>query len=544
MKRNMVILFTLVVAAAFLVGCGTGDPMDLSSYRKVSKADPINSSIAVAPFTVGKRLLPGAYQYNVNPDLSGYQYGMTEAMKGYSCFQKVVSLGANVGESDAERLMTAAEMNCDFLMKLTFDTLQISYKGTNGAHIPNCALWFFLEFMSWFVADEVYSGEIAGTVEILDVAEGKPVFTKAFQKYVECDLNDFQRGWQIWGIIRVPGSLDRDSWEMIGQEVLPHAFRDLEADLIVDLKNNSTRFIKARPVDGPDKPPVEPDKPDKPDTPDKPDKPDTLVEPDKPEPPKEVKPEDYALVIGVSKYKNPEVKALEFATLDANNYIELLKKSSLNLPGENVVKLTDSNATREKIEKALSDLVAKSKKALSGVYVYFSGYGASGGKDGQDKYLLPHDADPKNLDKTAINLSSFVNELSRVKTENVFFVTDAGFAATGGGKSLKTGTVDSNFTEKQLLQFLNFPGVILFGAKGAETASELPGEKNGLFTSTLLQALSDDVADENTDGKVSVGELRNYLFDEVTMQARLLRSAQSPEVHGKGIEKVRLPVVK
>ena len=42
--------------------------------------------------------------------------------------------------------------------------------------------------------------------------------------------------------------------------------------------------------------------------------------------------------------------------------------------------------------------------------------------------------------------------------------------------------------------------------------------KNGVFTSTIIQALQDPNADANKDGKLNVEELQNYVTNKVAEQ--------------------------
>ena len=65
--------------------------------------------------------------------------------------------------------------------------------------------------------------------------------------------------------------------------------------------------------------------------------------------------------------------------------------------------------------------------------------------------------------------------------------------------------------------------VVVTAAGSAQIASWDPDARHGLFTKHLLQAL-DGIADTaqwgNGDGKITVGEVKAYLDDEMTYQAR------------------------
>ena len=59
---------------------------------------------------------------------------------------------------------------------------------------------------------------------------------------------------------------------------------------------------------------------------------------------------------------------------------------------------------------------------------------------------------------------------------------------------------------------------IIAGAAGAEYALESGAWKNGVFTSTIIQALQDPNVDANKDGKLTVEELQNYVTSKVSEQ--------------------------
>jgi hypothetical protein len=71
-------------------------------------------------------------------------------------------------------------------------------------------------------------------------------------------------------------------------------------------------------------------------------------------------------------------------------------------------------------------------------------------------------------------------------------------------------------------------GINIIGASGgAEFALESAQWNNGVFTASIIEALREKKADLNEDGRVSVGELRNYLSQRVS---ELTKGAQKPSV--------------
>jgi hypothetical protein len=549
MKRNnrfslqgvhMRYVLPLIVAALLTVaGCGLGSPREITSFSQLKKVDKVNSSLLVAPLRIAPaRPAPaGQYEFNLSEEhIKPFQFDLFKAVLDRSFFPKVEMLAGLDALNDESAFEAARRRGLDYVLTLKFDSLKVGYKGTNGKHVLNCVLWFLLEFFSWCVADENYGVDAVGEATVTDVAENKVIYNKIFQFSHDYALNDFERGVQIWGILRVPGSLDEDSWADVASSVLPHMFRDIEVELLVNMQENRPKFIKSRAIAG-NTPPVGPTTPPVGPTP-------PAVEPVI-KPPEVVNPpavpQSYALIIGISKYSNQQVPELKFAASDADKFAKAVVGDTGNfVPEKNAVKLAGENATKAKIVSALDSLASKSDKELDAVYIYFAGHGASD-PAGDEKYLVAYDSNPSDLKSSAVSLSWLMTQLSKIKTDNVFVMIDAGFAATGGGRSLKTGAENTNFSESLLLSFVNFPGVFLVASKGAETAFELEGEKCGMFTHYFFAGFSDSEADADSDGKISLKEAWLKAQENVGFQAKMIKSSQSPDLHGKKQETMKFP---
>jgi hypothetical protein len=428
MEKAMIKVLHILLALILLLlaGCGTASPRILSEYG-IRRTEPVSSSLVVAPVVV-EHTPAGNHEFNIDPDCGAIQKNIASALRMYSFFQKVNMISTGDMNGAGTVYSKAAHLGGDYLMTIRFNKMRAVYNGTNFIHYPNCVLWFLLEGLSWFVADEVYSADIGGEVVFTNVADKKVVYTLPFSHNPKCSLSDFQRGVQIWGILRVPGSLDRDSWQWITDVVLPHALRDLEASLLKNLLTQRSNFIKTKTIPTPEpptpKPPVKP----------------------------AVRPENYAVIIGVSAYKDPDIPGAKFAESDAEKYSNALSgRKGLNFPEKNVTSLIGANALRSEITRAIAALVEKDEKELDHVYVYFAGCGANTDKEGDRFYLLPHDASKKDLAVSAIELAKLLDELKKLKTDKIVLVIDAGFTSAGGSRSLNTGAEPGAFSEKLLL---------------------------------------------------------------------------------------------
>ena len=104
----------------------------------------------------------------------------------------------------------------------------------------------------------------------------------------------------------------------------------------------------------------------------------------------------FALLVGIAAYMNPNFE-LYGPLNDVKNFREVLI-SSYQFPAENIVVLTDSDATRENIIRELNNLVAKADKNVHLVFFY-SGHGTqvpdvNGDEaDHLDEAIVPWDFD-------------------------------------------------------------------------------------------------------------------------------------------------------
>ena len=94
----------------------------------------------------------------------------------------------------------------------------------------------------------------------------------------------------------------------------------------------------------------------------------------------------YALVMGVSKYENPNIPELKYADIDALVFREYLLSSGIK--EENVYTLINESATNAAFWSTLNYLSDHVKDGDI-VYIYFSGHGDVESKTiVQDAYLL------------------------------------------------------------------------------------------------------------------------------------------------------------
>ena len=222
--------------------------------------------------------------------------------------------------------------------------------------------------------------------------------------------------------------------------------------------------------------------------------------------------DSHALVIGINQYT--AWPKLSHAVRDAQAVRESLV-TRFGFKADNVTLLTDADATRANILKALNERFgdAKRVKRDDRVFVFFAGHGStrklpSGREVG---YIVPVDAGLNDLQADAIAMPQLQEVAEAITAKHAFFVIDAcysGLGLTRGGSP----AADSNFARTNARRI----GRQMMTAGGADqqVADDGPGG-HSVFTWTLLQALNGK-ADLNGDGLITATELAAYVAPAVS----------------------------
>src|ERR1035437_1207274 len=242
-------------------------------------------------------------------------------------------------------------------------------------------------------------------------------------------------------------------------------------------------------------------------------------------------PRGYAVVIGISKYRNLAPKDnLAFAETDTENlYSALISKEAVNLEFENVKKLIGPLATLQNIRDALEVWLPSHAQEADRVVVYFVGHGLAD-QDGRG-YLVPYDvdlSDPKRLAETAYPMQRLGEVFSKnVKAKWKMLLLDA----CHSGKI----TVDSTPSRvNESLRGLPQGFLTLTSSRASERSFEDPelAGGNGLFSYFLVRGWMGEADVDPRDGVVTADELVSYVQREVKNYAKERGQQQSPSDFG------------
>jgi uncharacterized caspase-like protein len=227
----------------------------------------------------------------------------------------------------------------------------------------------------------------------------------------------------------------------------------------------------------------------------------------------------WAIVIGVSEYQYNSLN-LEYAERDAEEFYQLLiSPIGGSFKPENIVKLTNQDATTQKVTKALRSFLQKPGRDDLVIF-YCACHGAPDLNRPENIYLITYDTDPSDIAGTAlpmreINLSLRDNLLS----EKVVLLADTCHsAAIGEGLGSRNMSNDNILVNRYLQEVSKTRGgiALLTSAEANEVSFEDAkwGGGHGVFTHYLLQGMK-GAADLNQDGIVTVGELFEYVRSHV-----------------------------
>jgi len=247
----------------------------------------------------------------------------------------------------------------------------------------------------------------------------------------------------------------------------------------------------------------------------------------------------WAVVIGISKYKDTRIAPLRYAASDARSFHDWLVSPQGGQYAPALVRLlTDADATGANIKKALFEWLTQAI-AEDTVTIYFAGHGSPQSPDHPENlFLLPYDTQYDSVPTTGFPMWDIETALKRfIRAKKVIVITDACHAGGVGQEfdaSRRAGrglTVTPMSSTLQGLSKIS-DGICIMSASDDNQFSQEGaqwGGGHGVFTFHLLEGLKGK-ADYNKDGFVTLGELIPFLSENIRRETR---NAQSPTVAGR-----------
>ena len=234
-----------------------------------------------------------------------------------------------------------------------------------------------------------------------------------------------------------------------------------------------------------------------------------------------------AIIIGIQDYKR--VPKAEFANDDARVFYDYAVRG-LGVRPENIKMLIDAEAEDVEIIRAFENwLPVHVNKNQTDVYVFFSGHGLPS-PDGRALYLLPHGVDKQLLARTAVAQKELVAALQAAKPKSVTMFIDSCYSGQArGGETLAVFARPVSLKVEETAYPANF--TVISASANSQISSASPELKHGIFSYYLMKGMEGD-ADDNKDGKITIGEMQGYLADKVPRHAMKMNRKQEPQLVG------------
>jgi Caspase domain len=229
--------------------------------------------------------------------------------------------------------------------------------------------------------------------------------------------------------------------------------------------------------------------------------------------------EVFALIIGVEDYIL-EGADLHFSADDAVDIKAFLLSGKMGkATEENIVVLTNSDATKANILKNANSLFKKAGPEDI-ILFYFSGHGDRG-------FLLPHDVERGNPN-SVVTFAEVKAAFRGSKSKKKILVADA---CHSGSVRLPEQTANADAIEDEGGKKSQV--AVFMSSNKSQTSCETSKLKQGVFTYFFLNGLN-GAADKDTNKKVTISELFYYVRDNVYVFSRdNCSDPQTPMLYGQ-----------
>ncbi len=244
---------------------------------------------------------------------------------------------------------------------------------------------------------------------------------------------------------------------------------------------------------------------------------------------------DVAVIIGNRNYK--KTSNVDYAINDALKMKEMVIKTMGFLP-ENIIYVEDATLSDfteifgSNQDLGKSKLFNFIKKDVSNVFVYYVGHGAPDIQEAKPKsYFVPVDADPQYIGSSGYRVQALYDNLAKLPAKSVTIVLDSCFSGNSPNGLLFKGISALVVVDKVPSMTAN-NALVMTSTSENQVSSWYSEKQHSLFTYFFIEGMQ-GAADKNGDGKVTAGELEEYLAENVpSLSKRLTGNLQQPVVTG------------
>jgi hypothetical protein len=512
----MMLIFGLSISI-ILPGCAS---VPNTPLKTMERGEAMLDSIVVAPVEVRDSPIPiisDNWRQNyplpeLIPTEDDYQRALAEKIKESGLAKQVFTL-----LEENERFVGQGNLLCD----LQIDKSRLKFLGYNwktGLLVLGIGGTFFLGYPLFATLDNLnYSAELHGSIRLVDAARKLTLFRDDVKVMVTITADDYNIG----KVLQKLPNRTLNNFAVIAVERIKKALGE-DPKLYARARVLSRETVST-----------------------------SVVRPSRPEPALPAEPlsgigERYALVVGISSYADSRIGRLAYADDDARAVREWLIDDGF-VDEDHIMTLIDQEADKRSIEAALHGFLGKAGPRDI-ILVYWSGHGYVDPRDKTKAYFACYDTDVLEP-WTGVGMGDVRRVLEGHGARNVVFLADTchsgGIYASRGYKGIAvTGVGVTDEHVKRLTQAGK--GTVFFVAGDTDRkALETKQFKNGLFTYTMLEALSGKADGYHGTGKqdklITVGEMMEYVEDKLPdISLEALGYVQRPAKYiGSGDETVR-----
>ncbi|MEW6601350.1 MAG: caspase family protein, partial [Nitrospirota bacterium] len=222
----------------------------------------------------------------------------------------------------------------------------------------------------------------------------------------------------------------------------------------------------------------------------------------------------YALVIGISRYRDKDIPQVKYAKSDAEMFAKYLENVG-GVPAKNIKLVTDERVSKGDLEAYIEDWLPRRIKKDSELFIYYAGHGTPDPMSGE-AYIVPYDGHPDYKSKL-YPLKRMYASLNKLPSEQVVVMLDSCFSGAGERGVISQGARPlSILVENPVLAGGNVH--VLASATGSQISSDFEKVRHGLFTYFLLKGMKGH-ADKDNNNRIELHELYDYVRENVSETA-------------------------
>lgn len=242
----------------------------------------------------------------------------------------------------------------------------------------------------------------------------------------------------------------------------------------------------------------------------------------------------YALLIGVGYDQS-----LAATVNDAKALYDLLIDPRLAAyPQEQVQVLTEEASTKDSILLGLDTLADQVRENPDArVWIYFSGHGFLH-EETHEYFLIPYEYSLQQIQTTCISSQQWSQKLQAIEAKKLMVWLDCCHAGGMQSKELDKLPFRESPPPKSIFEGLNSGSgrVVVASCKEDQKSYILPGARNSVFTTCLLEVLRGQGLTDSDDEYIRFFQIMSYLYDKVPELVKT--KPQNPIlVSGEGIDK-------